>query len=125
MNEVVYFLPSLKFESSLDNVPESLDKHMLSRKRKREETNQESCKQDLTVSDPLQPKRFKPSELSIQFNELLDKLIDCLECCEVPRLITKFNVLMADHASKILFFPERVLCKLHKCKTVEDLFLKL
>jgi len=32
---------------------------------------------------------------------------------------------MADHASKILFFPERVLCKLHKCKTVEDLFLKL
>ena len=122
MNEIDHFLPSsLKFEPSLDDTSEVLDKAMSSRKRKRE-VNEGSSERDLMVK---QPKYFKPSELSIRFNKLLDKIIDCLQCYEVPRLITKFNVLMADHAAKIPFFPQKLLLKLHKCETVEDLLLKL
>lgn len=116
MNEIVYFLPSMKFESNLDDTLEASDEPVSSRKRKREERQSE-----LTVSDPQQ----SVYELSRQFADLLDELVDCLHCCEVPMLITKFNVLMADHASKIPFFPKKVLQRLYKCKTVEELFLEL
>lgn len=118
MNEIDHFLPSsLKYESSSDDMSQV----KLSCKRKRE-VNEGSCERDLMAK---QPKYFKPSELSIHFNELLEKIKDCLQCYEVPKLITKFNVLMADHAAKIPFFPQKLLHKLHKCKAVEDLLLKL
>ena len=92
-----------------------------SHKRKREELKERFCKRDETVQHS---KRFNPSELSVHFGELLDKLQDCLQHYEVARFVTKFNVLMADHALKIPFFPQKLLDKLHKCETVEDLFLK-
>lgn len=127
MNEIDHFLPSsMKFESSLDDTVTSqvTDEPISSRKRKREVISHGSCNEGSTTQ---QSKYFKPSELSIQFNHLLDEIIDCLQRYEVPmaRLITKFNVLMADHASKIPFFPQKILDELFKCKTVEDLFLEL
>ena len=96
--------------------------HVMSSRKRKREANEGSYGRDLTAK---QPKYFKPSQLSIHFNELLDKIIDCLQCYEVSRLITKFNVLMADHAAKIPFFPQKLLRKLRKCNTVEDLLLKL
>ena len=107
-------MPSLKS----NNTSEVSDKVTSSRKRKREDDNEKDLMTQLS-------KHFRPSELSIHFNELLDKMIDCLQRCEVPRLITKFNVLMADHAVKIPFFPQELLHKLYECETVEDLLLKL
>lgn len=99
-----------------------MHKSTSSRKRKIEELKEPFCKGDMIVQHS---KCFIPSELSVRFAELLDKLQDCLQHYEVARLVTKFNVLMADHASKIPFFPQKLLNKLHKCETVEDLFLKL
>lgn len=111
----------MKFESGLGDTSQVIDGPTSSRKRKRE-VNQGSCERDLTVQ---QSKYFKPSELSIHFIELLEKIINCLKHYKVPRLITKFNVLMADHASRIPFFPQKLLRKLGKCHTVEDLFVEL
>ena len=112
INKTCLFLSSsLKYECSLDDTSQVMHESTSSRKRKREELQHSEC--------------FKPSELSVCFAELMDDLMDCLRCCEVAKLITKFNVLMADHASKIPFFPHKVLHKLYRCKTVEDLFLKL
>ena len=105
----------MKLESSLNDASQVLDQVTSSRKRKRE---------DSTVQ---QSKYFKPSELSIQFNDLLDKIVACIQYCKVPiaRLITHFNILMADHASKIPFFPQELLHDLHECEEVDDLLLKL
>ena len=114
MNEIDNFLPSLKW----NNTSEVSDEATSSRKRKRENDDEK----DLMAQ---RSEHFKPSELSVHFVELLDEITDCLQSCEVPRLITKFNVLMADHAARIPFFPQKLLHKLYKCKTVEDLLLKL
>ena len=123
INKTYHFLSSsLKYECSLDDTSRVMHESTSSRKRKREEINESFCKGDLTVPHS---KYFKPSELSICFAVLVDELLDCLQCCEVARLVTKFNVLMADHASNIPFFPQKLLHKLYRCKTVEDLFLKL
>ena len=119
--ETYHFLPSLKCETNLGETSQVMHESTSSRKRKREELNEPFCKEQTVQYS----KCFKPAELSVRFVELLDELIDCLQHYKVARLVTKFNVLMADHASKIPFFPQKVLNKLHKCKTVEDLFVKL
>lgn len=78
------------------------------------------------IADGLQQsKYFDPSELPKHFGKLFDGIMDCLQHEEIPRLITKFNVLMADHASKIRFFPQKLLDALCECETIEELFLKL
>ena len=72
-----------------------------------------------------QSKFFQPDELSTEFVNVLDKIMDCLQSCKVSRLITNFNVFMASHAARIPFFPMKLLDKIQHCKEVDELFQQL
>ena len=65
--------------------------------------------------------RTKPSNVDKKFRQVVRNIRNHLEHCDVQDLVTDFNMSVTD----IPYFSDEVKKKLHKCKTIKDLFLRL
>jgi len=77
------------------------------------------------TGDQQQSKLFQSDELLAEFLKVLDKIMDCMQSCNVSRLITNFNIYMASHTARIPFFPMNLMDKIQECKEVDELFQQL